>query len=171
MSDQALLLACPSADLDGAAIVAATCGLALLPAGGVGDLERCTPLIPLYLVAIGEEGPQPAATWSARLLGSLSLVDPEPVDLLPPTWRERHADAYARARSTHHDGHRPAGAEDDDEEDGEDGEDPRQLFIPVRGLAPMVQSEWLFTNELVPKQARGGRRFAPRVPTLVQLPG
>lgn len=168
MSD-ALLLACPSTDLGGAAEAEATYGLALLPAGGVGDLARCSPRLSLYLVAIDEDGARPAATWSAQLLGSVPLTDPTPEELLPPTWHARHRGAYAEARAplvaT------PSAGEHVDDDDDDDLENqPRQIFIPVSDLNPLDKSSWLFTNELVPKQARGGRRFAPLVPTLVRLP-
>lgn len=172
MSDVALLLACPSADLDGATERVATFGLTLLPAGGAGDLDRCTPQLPLYLVVIDEDGAQPAATWFGRLLGSVPLDEPSPEDLLPPSWNERHADVYARARTPVVDAASRGGpGDDEDGEDGEGEETAQQMFIPVTDLKPLARSSWLFTNELVPKQARGGRRFAPLVPTLVQLPG
>lgn len=168
MSDVALLLACPGADLEGAAVRVATYGLALLPAGGAGDLERCSPHLTLYLVVVDEDGARPAATWSAQLLDSVPLDHPRPDELLPPTWHERHADAYAQARAPAVDAESLIDPLDDDEDGEEDR--ARQVFIPVSDLTPLTKSSWLFTNELVPKQARGGRRFAPLVPTLVQLP-
>lgn len=170
-----LLLACPEVDLESARAVYAAYGCVLLPAGSVGDLAGCEVSTPLYLLAIGDSGAGPAATWRARLLGSLPLTAPDPARLLPASWTARHPDAYALARST---GRDPADSPDDPEQDPEedptdDVDDepvPQQVFIPISDLAPLPRSEWLFTNELVPKRERGGRRFAPRAPTLVTLP-
>ena len=162
----ALLFACPAEDIAAAATTNGELGMALLPAGGAGDLEQCTLQTPLYLVEIAAEGVRPSVTWQATLLGSVSLVNPDPSRLLPSTWTERHAHAYAQAR-----GFETMSVESDGEDDEDDeGLELRQVFIPVTNIEALPQSEWLFTNELVPKQARGGRRFAPRVPTLVHLP-
>lgn len=167
----ALLLACPLDDLRAAVVVEASFGLALLPAGGAGDLGQCTPDTALYLMAIDRDGAQSAVTWSAKLSASVPLHDPEPQMLLPSPWRERHPTAYVRARET---GASPARDVTDDDADADfendEREDRCQLFVPLRALAPLPKGDWLFANELVPKQLRGGRRFAPRVPTLVTLP-
>jgi hypothetical protein len=40
----------------------------------------------------------------------------------------------------------------------------------VEDLRELPMQEWVFTNELVGKQRRGGRTFFPRVPTLVRPP-
>ncbi len=169
MRDQphALLLACPADDITAAASVIHEFGMALLPAGGVGDLEQCSLQTPLYLVEIGVEGVRASATWHATLLGSVPLSNPDPSRLLPSTWTQRHAHAYAQAR-----GFVPmtGDSEGDDEEDDDDEPALLQVFIPVMHIETLPKNQWLFTNELVPKQARGGRRFAPRVPTLVHLP-
>jgi hypothetical protein len=118
--------------------------MTLLPAGGVGDLEGCPFDAPVYLVEIGPDGISAAARWNARLTNSLTLADPDPRDLLPTTWVERHPGGW-QARAG-------------------------QVFIPVSELAQLPKHEWLFANELVPKGARGGRRFAPRAPVLIRLP-
>ena len=163
----ALLLACPAEDIAAAATTNGDFGMALLPAGGVGDLEQCTLQTPLYLVEISAEGVRPAVTWQATLLGSVPLVNPDPSRLLPSTWSERHEHAYAQAR-----GFLSIAVASDREDDDEDDDELEllQVFIPVTNLETLPKNQWLFTNELVPKQARGGRRFAPRVPTLVHLP-
>ena len=167
----ALLLACPSVDIAAAAQAAAQYGLTLLPAGGVGDLAACGLETPLYLVEVTTEGVRAAASWHATLLGSAPLIDPDPIRLLPATWAERHEGAYARARGWLPSMPAERPASDTDEDDDEDLASPVQVFIPVTNLSPLPKADWLFTNELVPKQERRGRRFAPRVPTLVQLPG
>jgi hypothetical protein len=179
----ALLLACPVADLRTAGEVHTRFGLVLLPAGALGDLDRCDHRIPLYLVEITEDGARPAATWNAQLVSSVRLADPSPDALLPPSWCERHPDAYARARGltpyltsadqvpVSHQVDDAPGHERDDGDDNDDSEvKESQVFIPVANLVELPQPQWLFTNELVSKQARGGRRFAPRAPTLVTIP-
>jgi hypothetical protein len=40
----------------------------------------------------------------------------------------------------------------------------------VSGLGPLPREEWVFANELVPKQRRGGRTFEPHAPVLVARP-
>ena len=37
-----------------------------------------------------------------------------------------------------------------------------QSFFRVSGLSPLPRAEWVFANELVPKQQRRGRAFIPR---------
>lgn len=145
----ALLLACPAHDIAAAAQVQASRGIAVIPAGAVGDLDHCGMLTDLYLLEIRDDGIAPAATWSAKLLSSMTLFDPDPAELLPSTWTERHPHAYSMAR------HRT---------------ERQQVFLPVADLTPLPKAEWLFTNELVSKRVRGGRRFAPRSPTIVTLP-
>lgn len=166
---QALLLAFPVEDLYAAVAVEDRHGMALLPSGAVGDLATCGTVDRLYLLEILPTGVAPAASWLATLLPSLALRDPDPSELLPETWRERHPHAYPAARGES--GHLNAPAEIDPDDFPEAGEpDRQQVFLPVTRLAPIPRSEWLFTNELVRKQARGGRTFAPRVPTLITVP-
>lgn len=163
-----LVLSCPSDDLASAAAVIAAHGLALLPAGGEGDLPRAAGLQLLYIVEISDDGPRPAATWCADLGSSVPLSSPDPVDVLPPSWVTRHPDAYSRSRTP------DVGSGDGPSEaelwDDEDEPSPVQIFVPVTNLRTLPREQWIFTNELVRKQQRGGRRFAPRVPTMVVLP-
>jgi len=162
-----LVLSCPSDDLASAAQVITRHGLALLPAGGEGDLARAAGLQLLYIVEITDDGPRSAVTWSADLGISVPLSTPDPADVLPPSWLTRHPDAYARSRGVGGVSRGPSEAElwDDDDEPS-----PVQVFVPVTNLRRLPRKQWIFTNELVRKQQRGGRRFAPRVPTLVALP-
>ena len=58
----------------------------------------------------------------------------------------------------------------DGDDDWDDDEIGPQAFLEVTGLTELPRADWLFTSELVRKQARGGRSYRPRVPTLVDLP-
>lgn len=163
--DKALLLSCPSDDLASLLVVIGENGAALVPAGGAGDLEGALGVGTLYLVEVGADGPHPAAAWRAELRPMTPLTDPDPRALLPASWVARHPDAYSMAR-------RPVAVGDNLTEDASWDDDepaPQQVFVPITNLEQLPKHRWLFTNELVPKQQRGGRRFAPRVPTLVQL--
>ena len=61
--------------------------------------------------------------------------------------------------------------EDDDWDEDDDLDDiGPQSFLEVAHLHALDREAWLFANELVGKQARRGRSFRPRVPTLVKLP-
>jgi hypothetical protein len=166
---RALLVACPEHDIAGLVTVMAAYGVALVPTGGVGDLGRSAGVQTLYLVEVASDGPRPAATWRASLLMSTPFAGLDPATLLPPTWNTRYPDAYRNARrpAAEHVGDEP-GDKWDDEEDS-DHDRKQQVFIPISSLEPLPQSEWVFTNELVPKQRREGRRFAPRAPALVHL--
>ena len=44
-----------------------------------------------------------------------------------------------------------------------------QSFFRIAQLARSPREEWIFANELVPKQQRGGRSFLPRAPTAIRL--
>ena len=164
-----LVLSCPSEDLASAAMVISRHGLALLPAGGEGDLGRAAGIQQIYIVEIDVGGPRSAATWCADLGVSVPLVSPDPADMLPPSWVTRHPDAYSRSREVN-DAHHSDGPTEAELWDDDDEPSPVQVFVPVTNLRTLPRSEWVFTNELVRKQLRGGRRFAPRVPTLVTLP-
>lgn len=181
-SAPALLLACPKADLEGAHALCLLRGFAVLPAGGAGDL-RLAPLgATLFIVDVeldDDGASRPVARWRARLGAELPLDPEQFYELLPPTWMQRHPKAYERARASGYPNDIDASEADPWERQWElDGEPvPNegnghgvQVFLPVTELAPMDTAEWIFTNELVPKQARRGRRFMPRIPTLVQLP-
>ena len=164
----ALAATCPAPDVAATASIVSRHGLALLPAGGPGDLDRALEVTTLLLVELTEEGPKPAINWRAELAMHVPLSGPTPEELLPKTWLARHPQAYSRARqSSHLEQHGPTEAElwDDEDEPA-----PLQVFIPIERLVALTLEEQVFTNELVPKQQRRGRRFAPSVPTLVRLP-
>ena len=161
---EALAVSCPTDDLVGLADLLATHPIALLPVGGVGDLGRAASLDLVVLVEIGAEGPQSAIKWRARLSPSTPLA-PDPGTLLPRSWVSRHPNAYELART-------PAAGEPFDAAlwDDEDEQLRVQLFLPIQRLEEMPREQWLFANELVRKQGRAGRRFAPSEPTIVALP-
>ena len=186
-----LLLACPKADLEGAQALCARGGFAVLPAGGAGDLRLAPIGASLFIVDVdlGVDpnadheadlgSSRPVVRWHGRLGDQLPLDPQRFSSLLPPTWMRRHPTAYEQARNPG----RPAEETLSDSDpwerqwelDGQpvpdDGESPGvQVFLPVIELEPLHTKDWIFTNELVPKQARRGRRFLPRIPTLVQLP-
>jgi hypothetical protein len=59
--------------------------------------------------------------------------------------------------------------DDEDEEDEDDDLPGPQSFLRVTALAPIPRDRWIFANELVPKQRRGGRSFVPPVPRLIAV--
>lgn len=154
---------------------------ATLPAGGLGDLEAAVAGQPVVVMATDAgDGEVPAATWRATFVRRVphEIGTPWP-DGVPPTWSAEHVapEAPADADAPSGDGPAPDDAEDpgdledewdDDWDDDED--DEVQSFLEVTDLEPLPRDEWLFANELVGKQARGGRSYRPRVPTLVTLP-
>ena len=107
-----------------------------------------------------------AATWRATIVGQVPYRQGDPwPEGIPATWADEHPVPEHRAA--------PVGEEDLDELDDwddEDEDDLVQTFLAVSGLAPLPRDEWIFANELVGKQARRGRSFRPRVPTIVSLP-
>jgi hypothetical protein len=155
---------CPSDDLIGLTEVLARRPLALLPVGGVGDLGSAAGLELVLFVEVTAEGPGSSITWRARL-GNSTPLEPDPASLLPATWVDRHPHAYALARMSPQRGRSEAEFWDD-----EDEPPPAQLFLPISRLERLPRDHWLFANELVPKQHRAGRRFAPSVPTIVDVP-
>ena len=161
----ALAVSCPTDDLVGLRRVLAVQSLAMLPVGGVGDLGRAAGVDLVLIVEIGADGPKPAITWRA-LLGTSSPLEPDPGSLLPTSWVKRHPDGYAVARTPHPQVRSDAELWDDEDEPG-----PAQLFLPIRALKQLPRDQWLFANELVPKQRRAGRSFAPSTPTIVVVPG
>jgi hypothetical protein len=163
---RALALSCPDVDLAGAESILATHGLALLPVGGHGDLDRAAAVTTLFIIEVTDEGARSAVTWRADLAMYVPLNTPSPDQLLPPSWVSRYPDAYAQARQ-------PAVTDSASEAELWDDEDEPghvQVFVPIDELVALPREQWVFTNELVPKQQRRGRRFAPRVPTLVDIP-
>jgi hypothetical protein len=171
VGDSALVLGCLTDDLLAAQRLAAQHGVALLPAGGLGDLPRATPIDTLLLLEVTANGPRPALTWAAAMLPASPVHDV--ASLIPPSFHQRHPDALSLARAgTWHlsdeNRHLDADAalwDDDDDEDA-----PCQVFIPVSDVRALDTADWIFANEVVPKQHRRGRRFAPRMPRLVELP-
>ena len=164
MPDQrALLIAIPLRHLQSGADAGSTAPT-VLPAGGVGDLETAPSGTPVFVMATDAgEAEVPAATWRATLVARLPHQPGSPwPEGLPASWVEEHppgADAP------------PVVGSDEEEDDEEDDEEVGpQTFLAVAGLEPLPREAWLFTNELVRKQARRGRSFRPRVPTMVDLP-
>jgi hypothetical protein len=135
-------------------------------------------------VALDADGvARPAATWRATFAG-WSVPDsgdaPDDPAGLPPTWLEERAAsaapadaAVAGAPALDADAG-PAGNdgrnEDDEDDDEDDPDRPRQVFVTVHGLVALERRDWIFANEVVPKQRRGARSFVPMTPTLVRLP-
>jgi hypothetical protein len=118
----------------------------------------------------------PAATWRAVFDGRVPHVPGEPWPPgLPQTWTEERRIAGDAAAA---DDVEDAGDDDpledledleDLDEDDEDGSIGPQSFFRVRMLEPMPQSDWVFANELVPKQERRGRTFVPRTPRSIRF--
>jgi hypothetical protein len=172
--ERALLIAIPLRHLESLSVAADD--PVLLPAGGPGDLDAAPAGTPVFVMATDAgEAEVPAATWRATYLGRPAYEPGSPWPSgLPATWVEEHRpdpeplpDGDARLTAYGND------ADDDEDLDGwddeEDGPGP-QAFLSVTGLERLPRDSWLFTNELVRKQARRGRSFRPRVPTLVDLP-
>jgi len=165
--ERALLVGMPLVHLRSAAEICERHGRVVLPAGEPGDLDRASPgALVLLMDTSVEEDAASAATWAARFVGRLAfdLDDPLP-SLAPPSWIEEHeADLRGAldARSAVEPG-------DADDEDDDEAIGPQAFFV-VEDLRELPMQEWVFTNELVGKQRRGGRTFFPRVPTLVRPP-
>jgi hypothetical protein len=176
LRERALLAAMPRRHLELARARCEIDGSAVLPAGGPGDLDATPTGMSVLLIAIDADDAEiPAATWRARFEGRIahSSGDPFPAGL-PETWLEERAGSTAAPPPG--DGP-PLDGRDHDQEDEEEGEDDPdddavgpQSFFRVSDLAPMSRSEWIFSNELVPKRERGGRTFVPRTPRLIVLP-
>ena len=64
----------------------------------------------------------------------------------------------------------PAADPDPDGEEDEDEPPGPQSFFEVERLEPLPKHEWIFANELVRKQERGGRTYFPRAPRLIRPP-
>jgi len=166
--DRTLVLAMPLRHLEAGAAVCGAEGSVVLPAGGPGDIDD-TPRGSRVLVIATEAGDAevPAATWSAVFAGRVTHApgDPWPAGL-PATWVEEH-DAPEPASPP------PTLPEDEDEEEDEEEEDDDlpgpQSFLRITALVPIPRDRWIFANELVPKQRRGGRSFVPHVPRLIRV--
>jgi len=160
--EQAMLIAIPLRHLEAA--LEAPGDTIVLPAGGPGDLDSAASET-VVLVMPTDTGADEisAATWRATFVRRVPYEpgDSWPVGV-PPTWVEEHPAPEPA-------GPVPSATAEDEDED-EDEEAGPQSFLEVVDLAPLPRQEWLFANELVGKQARGGRWFRPRAPTLVSLP-
>lgn len=173
-TDRALLVAMPLRHLLGARAVQEVQGFAVMPAGGPGALDE-TPMhtAVLFIALDTGEAQLPAATWGAAFAGRVPH-DPEDAwpDALPPSWLDEHPLAVELTATTGS-GNRGDGSDSEEGNDDEDDDDVMgpQSFFRVSALAPLPRSEWVFTNELVPKQQRRGRSFLPRTPTLISRPG
>jgi hypothetical protein len=171
-NDRALLVAIPARHLEAALIVCEERGVVTLPAGGPGDLDGCEPGLPVLVIATeAEAGQVPAATWRAVFDGR---VPHQPGDLwpdgLPSTWSDEHAhEAIAGADEEEEEEEDDEEEEEEDEEDEEDERIGPQSFFRVRDLKPSARGDWIYANELVPKQQREGRTFVPRTPRLIRL--
>jgi hypothetical protein len=168
--DRALVLAMPLRHLEAGAAVLDAEGSVVLPAGGPGDLDD-TPRGGRVLVIATEAGDAevPAATWSAVFAGRVAHApgDPWPAGL-PQTWVEEHGEPEPAPVPTPL---TPEGEDEEDEEEDEEDDDlpGPQSFLRVTALAPIPRDRWIFANELVPKQGRGGRSFVPHVPRLIRV--
>ncbi len=173
--DQALLIAIPARHLQTALDSAGE--TVVLPAGGPGDLDAAAPGVPVLVMPTDcgdtTDAEISAATWRATFVRRVPYEPGSPWPAgLPSSWTDEHAPPEPTG-----DDLPPAadleGADGEDDDDlawDEDDDVGPQSFLEVAGLGPMARGEWLFANELVGKQARGGRTFRPRVPTLVTLP-
>lgn len=182
LDEQALFIAIPVRHLEAALDAQSSGGeRTVLPAGGPGDLDDAPAGTPVLVMPTDAgDSEVPAATWRATFVRRVPYVPgsawPEG---LPTSWTDEHPvpEAAAPADPDDDPDDDPDGDRDDDPDDDpdddawEDDEDAGpQSFLEVVDLGPLPRQEWLFANELVGKQARGGRWFQPLVPTLVDLP-
>jgi hypothetical protein len=107
---------------------------------------------------ISGEDAVPAATWRATLVRRIEPSDDGYPDRLPPSWLEDRLAASG-------------GQSPDDVDDERDLDDVGpQSYFEVERLEPLPKRDWVFANELVRKQERGGRAFFPRAPRLIRTP-
>lgn len=174
LHEQALLIAIPARHLQAALEVPG--GRVVLPAGGPGDLDATASGAPVLVMPTGEDDTEiSAATWRATFVRRVPHEPGSPwPNGLPTSWTEEHPAPEATRTATGPDDDR-ADLDDLDDLDAEDAWDDDedagpQSFLEIVELGPLPRPEWVFANELVGKQARGGRFFRPRVPILVDLP-
>jgi hypothetical protein len=156
---QVLVVAFPRRHLGPAAAVCSEAGRVTIPVGGPGDLDRTASGTEVLLIVTGEDEVS-AATWHAvfeRRVDPPAGVLP---DGLPATWVAEHGAATVAERAVPHD-------EDDEDDDERVGP---QSFFEARALEELPKDAWVFANELVRKQDRGGRAFLPRAPRLIRRP-
>lgn len=164
--ENVLLVGMPLRHLVDARQVCRAHGQVTLPAGGAGDLDDAPQGCIVYLMASDAGADEvPAATWAAILIGRRHS-DPDP-EGLPASWVEERRTRVIAPRDEV-----PVSpfGDDDDEGDVEETHGTVQVYLDVRDLRPLDKQEWLFTNELVRKQERGGRTFFPRTPRLIRAP-
>jgi hypothetical protein len=144
----------------------------LLPVGRLGDLPRTPPGSHLYVVVLDDQGvAAPAATWRGTFAGWTEPGEEKEGAVIPPTWlAEREAAAIGDEDAGGADGTANHEDEEGDEDEADDEDRPRQVFIATEALVPLDRRDWVFANEVVPKQPRGARSFVPMTPTLVRLP-
>jgi hypothetical protein len=156
--DQVLLAGLPARHLEGAVEICRAAGRVVLPAGSPGDLDLASPGTEVLLMISGEHA-VPAATWHATLVRRIEPSDNGYPDRLPPSWLED--------RLVTSDGPSPDRVEVDEDEDDIVGP---QSYFEVEHLEPLPKQDWVFANELVRKQERGGRAFFPHAPRLIRTP-
>jgi hypothetical protein len=176
LDEQALLIAIPVRHLESARDLAGE--RVVLPVGGPGDLNATAPGAPVLVMPTDQDDTEiSAATWRATFVRRVPYEPGSPwPDGLPASWTAEHpapvpepAPATARPDDDPDDPDDLEDFNDVNDVDDDEGVGP-QSFLEVAELAPLPRQEWLFANELVGKQARGGRYFRPRVPTLVTVP-
>ncbi len=164
-AERVLLVGMPLRHLIEAARICASRGAVVLPAGGVGDLSSATPGTEvLFIASEAGEREVPASTWSAELIGIVPSGPDSFPDGLPAGWVEERHNAPPPAPAVPRS---PFGDPDDDEPQSTNAE---QSYFEVRSLTELPKAAWIFVNELVPKQERGGRSYFPRTPRLVERP-
>jgi hypothetical protein len=164
-SERVLLVGMPLRHLIEAARICASRGAVVLPAGGAGDLGSAAPGTEvLFIASEAGEREVPAATWRAELIGTVTAVPGTFPDDLPTGWVEERQVARHPAPAVPRS---PFGDREDDEPPNTDAE---QSYFEVRSLTELPKTAWIFVNELVPKQERGGRSYFPRTPRLVDRP-
>lgn len=169
--DRVLLVAMPLRHLESAQAVQDAHGLVVMPAGSPGALDETPIDTPVLFIAIDAGGVEvPAATWVATFAGRVEH-DPDAgwPGALPPTWLDEHPSTVGRATRAEPQPDRDGEYEDDEAEDDAGVFGP-QSFFSVRALSSLPRTEWIFANELVPKQQRKGRTFLPRAPRLIARP-
>ena len=171
MDEQALLIAIPLRHLEAALETPGE--RVVLPAGGPGDLDTTAPAAPVLVMPTDEDDTEiSAATWRATFVRRVAYEPGSPwPEGLPASWTAEHPAPAPEPAPAAADPDDADDLDDEDEDAWEDDEDiGPQSFLEVADLVPLPRQEWLFANELVGKQARGGRYFRPRVPILVDLP-
>jgi hypothetical protein len=169
--EQALLIAIPLRHLEAALETPGE--RVVLPAGGPGDLDTTAPAAPVLVMPTDEDDTEiSAATWRATFVRRVAYEPGSPwPEGLPASWTAEHPAPAPEPAPAAADPDDADDLDDEDEDAWEDDEDiGPQSFLEVVDLVPLPRQEWLFANELVGKQARGGRYFRPRVPILVDLP-